>query len=53
MTALQNIAFWPVADIGSSANLNHLLLASVSRARRCRALVRKREPIVVEREPSA
>ena len=44
---------WPVADIGPSANLNHLLSASVSRLRRWRALVRKREPVVVEHEPTA
>jgi hypothetical protein len=48
-----NVSSWPVADIGPSANLNHLLSASVSRVRRWRALVRKREPIVVEHKLAA
>ena len=33
--------------------MNHLLSASVSRVRRWRALVRKREPMGAEHEPTA
>jgi hypothetical protein len=53
MAALQNVASWPVADIGPSANLNHLLSASVSRVRCCRAIVSEPAPIGAEHEPSA